>query len=139
MSWVKFNPLRGQHEVNMAIVLMTPEFKNLPQIKLANDLMSSDKCIHISLEPKFSINRLLIKLDFYKAVWISSNDEIYFCPVNHDNFLYIVNNIGELSLVDLVHGPIVLARLEIAVQDLVLVEPFCLQDLVMCHLVRVIV
>ena len=123
----------------MIIVLVAPELENLPQVELADDLMGCDQGVHVSFETKLSVHRFLVKLNLDEAVWVCSNDEVHLGPINHYHFFNVVDNVWQLSLVDLIHGAVVLARLEVSMKDLVLVQPFGLKDLVVSHFVRVVI
>jgi hypothetical protein len=56
MAWIKLNPLRSQHKVNMVVVLVSPELEHFPQIKLADYLVSSNESIHVGLQPKLRVH-----------------------------------------------------------------------------------
>ena len=56
MSWVKFNPLRRQHEVDMVVVLVAPELEHLPQVELADHLMGRDQGVHVSFEAQLCVH-----------------------------------------------------------------------------------
>ena len=139
MARVEFYPLWSQHEVNVAIIFVSPELKNFSKIELADDLMSGDQGVHVSLKTKLSIDRLLIKLYLNEAIRVCSDDKVNLGPVDHDNLFDVVDNIRQLSLIDLIHGPIILTRLKVTVQNLVLMKPFGFKDLIMCHFVWIIV
>ena len=93
-TWVKLDPGRSQHEVNMPLELITPELDHPSQVELADHLMRLNQGVHVSLEAVLRINRLLVKLDLDEAVRIRSNDEVDLRPVNHDHLLDVVHNVG---------------------------------------------
>ena len=97
----------------MLLISITPELEHFSQTKLADYFMGCDQSIHVCSKSKLSINRLLIKLDFNKAIWIGTNDEIDLSPINHDDFLNIIYYIRKLLSVDFVHASIVMGWLEI--------------------------
>ena len=84
------------------------------------------------------INTLLVKLDLNKAIRIRSNDEVDLCPINHDDFLHIVNDIGQLRWDESFKTAILLSRSEITVEDLLLVEPLCTEQFFLTGLIGVI-
>jgi hypothetical protein len=139
MPRVEFYPLWSQHEVNVVVVFVSPVLQNFSEIELADDLMSGDEGVHISLETKLSINRFLIKLYLNEAIRVCSDDKVDLGPIDHDYLFDVVDNIRQLSLVDLIHGPIILTRLEVTVENLVLMQPFGFEDLIMCNFVWIIV
>lgn len=113
MSWVESDPRRCQHEVDVSVIAVSPILKDLLEVELADYLMCGQHCIHISSEPQLSIDTALIKLDLNKAVWVCSNDEVYLCPVHHNDFLNVVNDVWELLLRDTLHALVHLRRLEL--------------------------
>ena len=56
MSWVKFNPLWREHEIDMVVVFVAPKLEDLPQVELADDLMGRDQGVHVSFETKLSVH-----------------------------------------------------------------------------------
>ena len=84
------------------------------------------------------IDTLLIKLDLNKAIRIRSNDEVDLRPINHDDFLHIVNDIGQLRWDESFKTAILLSRSEVSVEDLLLVEPLCTQQFFFTCLIWVI-
>jgi len=57
----------------------------------------------------------LVELDLYEAIWVGTNDEIDFSPINHDDLLDVVDDVRQLLAVDLVHAPVVVAGFEVSV------------------------
>jgi len=98
-----------------------------------------NKSVHIGLQAKVSVHRLLVELYFDEVVWVRSDDEVYFSPVYHYYFLDVVHNIRELLPVNFIHAPIVLGRLEVSMKDLVLMQPLGLQYFVVGHLIGIVV
>jgi len=100
--------------------------------------MSRYQGVHVGLQTKFCVDTFLIEFDLDKAIWICANNEVNFGPIDHDHLLDVVNHIWQLSSVDLVHTFVICRWLEVSMEDLVLVEPLGLKNLVMGHLVGVI-
>jgi len=93
---VELDPGWRQHEVDMALHLVAPEFDHSAQVELADDLVRLDECVHVRLQAMLRVHRLLVKFDFNEAVRVRSNDEVDFSPVDHDNLLYIVDDVWQL-------------------------------------------
>ena len=96
-SWVKFDPRWCKHEVDVTFQLVAPKLDDSSQVKLADHFVRLDKSIHVRLQAMFSVDRFLVELDLDKAIWISSNDEVDFGPVHHDDLLDIVHDVRQLS------------------------------------------
>ena len=97
LTWVELEPGRGEHEVDVSLQLITPELDHTSQVELTYHVVRLDQRVHVSLQPMLCIDTLLIKLDLNKAIRVRSNDEVDFCPVDHDNFLHVVDDIGQLG------------------------------------------
>ena len=94
MSWIKFDPRRSQHEVDVTLELIAPEFDNSTQVELADDIMRLDQSVHVGLESMVRVNALLIKLNLDKAIRVRANDEVDLGPVHHDHLFDVVDDIG---------------------------------------------
>ena len=92
-TWVKLDPGRREHEVNMAFVLVRPEFNDSTKIELANDFMRFNQCVHVGFEAMLSIDALLVKFDLDEAVRVRSDNKVNFSPINHNDFLHIIHDI----------------------------------------------
>ena len=77
----------------MAFALVSPEFNDSTKIELADHIMWLDESVHVSFETMLCVNTLLVKFYLDEAVRVSSDDEIYLSPVNHDNLFNIIHNI----------------------------------------------
>lgn len=95
--------------------------------------------VHVGFEAQLSVDRLLVKLDFNEAVWIRTDNEVNFSPVNHDNFLDIVNDIGELLPIDFVHAFVVECWFEISMKDFVLVKPLSFKHFIVGYFIGIII
>ena len=87
----------------------------------------------------FSVDRFLIEFDFNEAVRVGADDEVDFSPVDHDDLLYIVDQVGQLGSVQTLKTTVLLCGSEITVKDLLLVEPFRTEKLFFTGLVGVLV
>lgn len=113
MRWIESDPRRGKHEVDVPVVLVAPVFEDFLQVELTDNLVRGKHGIHVSTKPEVSIDAPLIEFDLNKAVRVGTNDEVDLSPVNHNDFLYVVNNVGELLLCNTLHATIHLSRLEL--------------------------
>ena len=138
MARVEFDPLRSKHKVNMLLIFISPVFQHLPQVKLADHLMSRNQSVHVSFQAEFCVYAFLVELYFNKAVWVGSNNKVYFCPIYHDYLFYVVYHVWQLSSINLIHASLFGSWLEIAMENLVFMEPFGLQNLIMSDFIRVI-
>ena len=83
--------------------------------------MRLNEGIHVGFKAVISINALLIKLDFDKAIGIGSNDEVDFSPVDHDDLLDIVDDVGQLTRYKSLETFVLLCGSEITIENLLLV------------------
>ena len=123
----------------MALHLVAPEFDYAPQVELTDDLVRLDQGVHVGLEAMLSINGLLIKLDLNEAIRVRSDDEVDLRPVDHDDFLDIVHDIRQLLWRESLQTAIKLCRSEVSIEDLLVVEPLCPEQVFLCRLIRVVV
>lgn len=92
-AWVKLYPGRCEHKVYTVVEVIAPEFDNSAQVELTNHFVALYKCIHVSFKSMLCIHAFLVKFNFNEAVWVCTNNEVYFCPVNHDHFLNVIHDI----------------------------------------------
>ena len=123
MSRVKADPWRGKHEVHMALVFVAPVLKHLLEIELADNIMRSEHGVHVCFESELCVDTPLVKLYLYKAIWVGPDDEVDFGPINHNNLLYIVNDVWQLLFRYSLHSSVHLSWLELSMKDLVLFDP----------------
>ena len=90
---IESDPRRSEHEVNVSLVAVSPEFEHLFEIELGNNFMCGQHSIHVCLQPEVCVNWTLIEFDFHKTVWICSDDEVDFSPIYHNNLLDVVHYI----------------------------------------------
>lgn len=107
----------------MTLELVSPKLNYSSQVKLTDHLMRLNQRIHVCFQTVLGIDTLLVKLDLDKAIRVCSNDEIYFCPIHHDYFLYVVDDIRQLLLRKSFKTPVLLRRSEVSTEDLLLVKP----------------
>ena len=101
--------------------------------------MGRYQSVHVSFQTQLSINTLLIELNLDETVWIGADDKVHFSPIDHNDFLDVINHIWQLILVHFIETLVVSAWLEVAIQNLVLMEPLGFQYFIMSHLVRIII
>ena len=135
---IKFDPARSQHEVDVALQLVTPEFDYATQVELADDVMGLNQCVHVSFQTMLGVHTFLIKFNLDEAVWIGADDEINLGPVYHDDLLDIVNNIRQLLGSESLQTSILLSRSKVAIKDFLLMEPLCSIELFLSCLVWVV-
>lgn len=121
MTGVEFDPLRCKHEVNMFFVFVAPEFENFSKVELADYFVCGYQSVHICFKTELGVDTFLIEFDFNERIGVGSDDEVNFSPIDHNNFLDIINNIWQLSFVYLIHAPVILSWFEISVKNFVLV------------------
>jgi hypothetical protein len=85
--------------------------------------MSSQHSIHVCFQTEVGVDGSLVKFYFNKTVRVSSNDKVDFCPINHNDLLDIVHNVGQLLFGDSLHAPVHLGRLELASENLIFLNP----------------
>lgn len=93
LSWIELNPLRSEHEVDVSLIFVTPILKNLTKLKLADNFMSWNESVHVRSQAQIGVDTLLVKLNFNEAIWIGTDDKIDFSPINHDDFLNVIDDI----------------------------------------------
>lgn len=91
VSRVKLYPRGSQHEVHGFLISMSPKLKHPFQVKLTYHFVSSNHCVHVCSESEISVHTFLVKLDFNEGVWVCPDDKVDLSPVNHDNFLDVVD------------------------------------------------
>ena len=123
----------------MTLQLVAPELDHTAQVELADDVMRLNQGVHVGLESMICIDALLIKLDLDEAVRVCSDDEVDLGPVNHNHLLDVVNNVWQLARNEALKTAILLCRSEIAIEDLLLVEPLGAQKFFFAGLIRIIV
>ena len=101
--------------------------------------MGSDESIHIGFETHVCIDGFLVKFDLNEAIRIGTYDEVYFCPVDHNNFFDVVDHIWQLLSVNFLGATVICTWFEISVQDLVFMQPFSFQNFVVSNLIWIIV
>ena len=115
----------------MALELVSPELDDTTQVKLADDLVALYQSVHIGLKTVLSINALLVKFDLDEAVGVRANYEVDLGPVHHDDLLDIVHNVGQLARDEALEAAVLLRRAEVTVQNLLFVEPFGTEELLL--------
>jgi len=107
----------------VTLIFEAPVLQNFLKIKLTDHIVSCQHSIHIGLETEVSVYRPLIKFDLNKAIRVGSNDKVDLGPVNHDNRLYVVHNVGQLLLRHTLHTAVHLCGLELSGKNFVFFNP----------------
>lgn len=110
----------------MALILVAPVLQHLSEIKLANDFVGRNQSVHVGAKAQVRINTLLIKFDLNEAVRVGSDDKVNLSPVNHDHLFDVVDDIGQLLLVNLHGRLVVLRRFEVSMKNFGLMQPLSL-------------
>ena len=61
------------------------------------------------------VHALLVKLNLNEAIGVCANNEIDFCPVDHDYFLHIVDYVRQLLWCESLQTSVKLSRSEVAI------------------------
>ena len=136
---VKFDPRRSKHEVDVAFEFVSPVFDYTAQIELTDNIVRLNKRVHVSFETMLCVHTLLIELDLNEAIRICTNYEVDFCPVDHDDLLYVVDYIRQLLLSKSFKTSVLLRWSEITIQYLLLVKPLGSVDLFLTGFVWIVV
>ena len=119
-------------------MLVGPEFNDSAEVELTDHLMRLYKGVHVCLQTVLGVDALLIELDFNETIGIGPNDEVYFCPVNHDDFLDIIHNVWQLLRGQSLQTFLGLGWSKVTTQYFVFVQPFGSQQLLLSCLIRIL-
>ena len=101
--------------------------------------MALDQCVHVRFQAMIGVHALLVKLNLNEAIRVGANNEVHLCPVDHNYFLHIVDDVRQLLWRESLQTAVKLSRSEVAIEDLRLMKPFGAKDLLLCSFVRVVV
>ena len=93
LAWVEFDPGWRQHEVDVALKLIAPEFDHSSQVELTDNFVRLDQSVHVSFETMVGVDALLVKLDLDEAIRVCSNDEVDLRPIHHDDLFNIIDDV----------------------------------------------
>ena len=136
--WVEFDPRWSEHEVDVTLELVAPEFDNTTQVELADDVVRLDQCVHVGSETVLRVYTLLVKLNLDEGIRVGTDDKVYLSPIDHDNFLDVVHDVGKLSRRQSLQTAVLLRRSKVTIQDLLLVEPLGAENLLFTGLIGVV-
>ena len=136
---VELNPGRREHEVHMALEFVAPELYHTAKIELTDDFVRLDQCVHVGLQSVLCVHGLLVELYFYETVGVRADDKVNLSPVDHDDFLDIVDDIGKLLGCESLDTAVLLGGAEVAMEYFLIVEPFCTKQVFFSRFIRVIV
>ncbi len=94
MRGIEPDPRRRQHKVDVSLISEAPILEDLLQIELADYLVSSKHGVHVSPQSKICVDTSLVELDLHEAVGIGTDNKVHFRPVNHNNLLDVVDDVG---------------------------------------------
>ena len=94
--------------------------------------------VHVCPQAQISVNAPLIELDLNEAVRVGTDNEVNLSPINHNNLLYVVNDIRELLLCDTFHTAIHLCWLKLTGQNFILFYPLGSENVFLAHLIWII-
>ena len=80
--------------------------------------MTLDQCVHVRFQAMIGVHALLVKLNFNEAIRVGANNEVHLCPVDHNYFLHIVDDVWQLLRRESLQTAIKLSRSEVAIEDL---------------------
>ena len=109
----------------MALERIAPELDDSAKVELADYFVRFDKCVHVGLETVLRIHRLLVELNLNEAIGVRPDYEVYLGPVDHYHLLHVVDDVREFLGRQTLNAPVLLSRSKIAMQDLLVGEPFC--------------